>query len=887
MKLGRCVRSMEKADFRDFVETVRERSDIVEVIGAHIHLDRHNKALCPFHDETNPSFSVDPKRGIFKCFGCSTYGDVFTFLQHHLKMTFWESLTMLAEQAGIPLPNMTPEKRKRIIDNRTIADIRFETAKFYHQGLTTEADNYLTEERRFTKETISRFMIGYANGGLRKHLVEECRFLLQLCLEAGVLKRDDNGKVRDYFYKRIIFPNLKHGRVVHLTGRSLNDQGPKYIHLPGEIQYLYNEDALYDKEVLITEGIPDCLSEVQAGYSAVAVLGTHQFKEEHRARFKPCTTVYVLMDGDDAGKQAAKKIGRILADKAIIVELPDKLDLNDYLKNHSQDDLRELKESGKAFLDLEVERLKACPENRRLEKIQEFLPVLADVSEFQRKHYTDVISREFKITKKTIKSYIQASRIQESQTEEGEQVEDKPSYTDQEEQEALELLKDPNLLERFNKMTEKLGCVGEENNKVMLYLAFTSRILDDPISLYIKGDSSGGKSFLVDVVSRFFPAEDVLAFTTITTKALYHRTDNLSHKVLIIYEREGAEESDYSIRSLQSEKKLTISLPVKDPETGRFETVDLEIMGPVAVIETTTKSHLHPENETRCFTLFIDDSEEQTKRIHKALITRYSGVRLPDLAELRVWQAAQKELKPHPVWIPYWKHLKFPTQPLRMRRDFLRFLTLIAVSTLLYQHQRQKATRDGVEYLIAGVEDYATAFVLGSSALGRAIKQLSPKAEELLDRVKSSVDGDLSKLLTRRDIRELVGWEHKTVVKYVKECVGQGVLEIGEGGNGKTYKYRFIKSPDETGGVLLHPRELQRLIETEELSNLSTPIQNADGQVNALNKSELDQPIQAIQRRTVPVTESPPVADEEEQLPLPLTNGQVGQVDSSDCTPNN
>ncbi|NIN92529.1 DNA primase, partial [bacterium] len=114
--------------------------------------------------------------------------------------------------------------------------------------------------------------------------------------------------------------------------------------------------------------------------------------------------------------------------------------------------------------------------------------------------------------------------------------------------------------------------------------------------MIVKGESSAGKSYLVSSVSQFFPEEDILEFTALTPKALFHRKDNIKHKALIVYERSGAEESDYSIRTLQSEKKLIFSTPVKDPLTGNFETQDIEIEGPIAYIETTTRSHIHPEN---------------------------------------------------------------------------------------------------------------------------------------------------------------------------------------------------------------------------------------------------------------------------------------------------
>lgn len=345
---------MKDIEFRDLIEKAREQTDIVQIIGQRITLDCHNKALCPFHEEKTPSFSVNSKEQYFHCFGCGAGGDVFSFLEHFENKPFIEVLTDLANQAGISLPMQTSEDRQRIIEIRAIEDILTETARFYHQGLTREVQDYLTKERGFTEETISRFQIGYANGKLREHLIDECKFSLDLCLKAGVLKKAEGDSVRDYFYHHIIFPNLKRARVVHISGRRLDGQKPKYLHLPGEIHYLLNEDALLNKEVIITEGAPDCLSAVQSGYPAVATLGASNFKTEYLPRFSRCEMIYLSLDGDEAGKEGALKIGGLIGDRARIVQLPGGLDLNDYLKDHTREDFDSLVASAMPILKYEL-----------------------------------------------------------------------------------------------------------------------------------------------------------------------------------------------------------------------------------------------------------------------------------------------------------------------------------------------------------------------------------------------------------------------------------------------------------------------------------------------------------------------------------------------------
>jgi len=830
------------------LETIKRNLDIVAVISEHLTLDSHLKALCPFHTENTPSFSVNQKGQYFHCFGCGVGGDVFRFIELYEKKHFGEVLSMLAERAGISLSEFTRDDHRSINEGRLIEEILTETAEFYHKSLTKEAEDYLQKQRGFTSETTTRFRLGFAQGGLRKRLVDDCQFPLDLCLKSGVLKNDKNGTFRDYFYNRIVFPNRTRGRVVFLTGRVLDDRKPKYLNLPGEINHLFNEDELFNNEIILVEGAPDCITLIQNGFHAVGLPGASGFKTEFAEKFRKNERVYVCLDSDDAGKSAAMKIGEILADKAIIVSMPEGLDINDYSKTNSTDDFQKLLDAGKSYLDIEIENIKASPSNTQLDKIKKFLPNLACLDEFRRSHYIDMIKKNFDISKKTIAAGIQRREIApigDTQTANNEEQE--PPYTNEERDEALSLLKDPGLLGRLIQSSEKLGCVGEENNQIIIFLTLLSRILEDPISLIVKGDSSGGKSFLVETMSQFFPSDQILAFTLITPKALYHRKDDLSHKALIVYERPGAEESDYSIRTLQSEKKLIISMAVKDKETGRFETIDQEVSGPVAYIETTTQTHLHSENETRCFEVFIDDSEEQTSKIQAMQRKKYGMQEVAKRDEVKVWMVAQHLLKPFPVVVPFIDLIKFPSKPLRVRRDFPRFMTMIEVSAILHQHQRKREIINGIEYLVADIEDYAVAFRLTSNILGQTIKQISPRAEQLIHAIENHMEDFEDSTFTRREIADLMEWDIKTITKYISECEKLGLLDVDSGGRGTSYKYRFIRLPAEQDNLLVHPDQLRDSYEADSSSKKGRVIQKVFGEANPLGTKGLSQPRQDIQ----------------------------------------
>ncbi|MFC1715625.1 DNA primase [Candidatus Poribacteria bacterium] len=401
--------AMRDSEFRELIERIKDQTDIVQIIGQHVALDQHNKALCPFHEEKTPSFSVNSEERYFHCFGCGKGGDVIKFLELYEKMPFMEAISELARQLGLSLPNLTDEDRDRIKKEQMIEGILKDTAQFYHKNLTPEVRKYLIEERGFTAETISRFQIGYAAGGLRAYPVDRHKLPVDLCIRAGVLKETDEGSLKDYFYKRIIFPNLKRGRVVHLSGRSLDEQKPKYLHLPGEIRYLYNEDALTNKEVYIVEGIPDCLSAVQAGYPAVAILGSSGFKPGYVPKFTRCETIYVCLDGDEAGKNGALKIGGLIGERAKIIQLPEGLDLNDYLREHPVEDFAELAANAKGIISYELSFIPSDTDKTVLpQKLDPILKKLALMEKVQADAYLSYgIKSHFGLNREDIVGYRQ------------------------------------------------------------------------------------------------------------------------------------------------------------------------------------------------------------------------------------------------------------------------------------------------------------------------------------------------------------------------------------------------------------------------------------------------------------------------------------------------
>lgn len=385
------------------------------------------------------------------------------------------------------------------------------------------------------------------------------------------------------------------------------------------------------------------------------------------------------------------------------------------------------------------------------------------------------------------------------------------SLSEGEKQEALVLLQNPNVLLEFLQDTEKLGFVGEEDNKTYLLLAYTSRLLDSPINTTIKGESAAGKNYETESVADFIPPESVIKLTGATAKAFFYTTQSLKHKVILIAERPGAEDSDYSIRTMQSEKRIVFWVPQKGQD-GKIKTEEKIVEGPAAFVETTTKTHLHPENETRNFDIYVDDSEAHTEKVFEAQDRRYTNPMHPELKQriLKRWHNAQRLLQPYPVLIPFVRKITFPAKPLRVRRDRPRFMGLIEASAVLHQHQREKRELDGISYLVASTKDYAIARELAVPILKHVLRGATPKCVQLVQAAQGI--GQEGNQFTRADLESELKWDRKTVDKYLKEALRLGCIdkaEEGGRGRGNASRFTFAKPVEEVDVPLPDPATLE------------------------------------------------------------------------------
>jgi DNA primase catalytic core len=385
----------------------------------------------------------------------------------------------------------------------------------------------------------------------------------------------------------------------------------------------------------------------------------------------------------------------------------------------------------------------------------------------------------------------------------------RPPIAEPDHQDAIALLKSPQLLDRILADFERCGIVGEETNKLVGYLAATSRKLDAPLAVMVQSSSAAGKSSLMEAVLALMPDEDKVQYSAMTGQALFYMSSiNLKHKILALAEEEGASRASYALKLLQSEGVLTIASTGKNPETGELVTQEYKVEGPVMIFSTTTAIDHDEELMNRCLTIGVDESREQTRAIHKlqrqkrtldGLFAKKAKERI-----VKQHQNAQRLLRPLAVRNPYADDLTFPDERTRLRRDHEKYLTLIDTIALLHQYQRPIKTTDYdgeiIEYVEVTLDDIAMATRLAHDALGRSLDELHPQTRRLLLLIDELVREAGTRLaiartdyrFSRRDVREQTGWSDTQLRLHLDRLVGLEYLLVHRGGRGQSFVYELL-----------------------------------------------------------------------------------------------
>lgn len=348
----------------ELVEEVRMKNDIVDVISGYVKLQKKGAShfgLCPFHNEKSPSFSVSGAKQMYYCFGCGAGGNVFTFIMNYENYTFGEAVKMLAERAGVNLPEVeySEEMRKKENHRARLLEANKEAAKYFYYQLRAKQGElgyrYLTS-RQLSAETMKKFGLGFANktsDDLTKYLKQK-GFDERLLEEAGLSSYDEQRGSHDKFWNRVMFPiqDINH-RVIGFGGRVMGEGEPKYLNSP--------ETPIFDKSrnlfglnfartartgnMILCEGYMDVISMHQAGFTqAVASLGTAFTSGQANLLKRYTENVLLAYDSDGAGVKAALRAIGILREAGLtgkVIDLKPHKDPDEFIKEEGVDAFQE------------------------------------------------------------------------------------------------------------------------------------------------------------------------------------------------------------------------------------------------------------------------------------------------------------------------------------------------------------------------------------------------------------------------------------------------------------------------------------------------------------------------------------------------------------------
>jgi DNA primase len=371
-------------------------------------------------------------------------------------------------------------------------------------------------------------------------------------------------------------------------------------------------------------------------------------------------------------------------------------------------------------------------------------------------------------------------------------TEERVQLTPAQRQAAIQYLKQANLLERTGEDIGRSGIVGEETNRLIAWLVYSSRKLSIPLHLMFLGSTGSGKTWLQERVSELIPPEDKIEITQITENAFYYfRQDELRHRLLLIEDLDGAESALYPLRELQSKRRISKTVTLKDSK-GNLKTITLTVEGPVSVSGCTTRERLYEDNANRCLLLHIDGSKAQDTRILDYQTRAAAGeVNRENEQHIRQQlQQVQRVLMPVQVINPYAKYLQLPEQVFKPRRTMTLLLAFIEAVTFYHQYQRPvKRDGQGHPYIETTAGDVEAAFRLLRDVLFSKSDELTKASRGFLELLKVILKEQGKTSFHAREIRRELRIAPTTLKRHLSELERYGYLKVNRSARYAKYEY--------------------------------------------------------------------------------------------------
>jgi DNA primase catalytic core len=653
----------------------------IETILSHynIHLDKHNKTYCPFHEDKTPSFTVYPQTNSFHCFGCDTSGDTIEFIQLKEKCTKHEAILKAQDFVGIQpeIDSITtqPEPIPELPRLAVLSKIAQDTQASYKR--TQGAQEYI-KSRNLNPDKLE---IGYIGRELGKGWNSA---LQQSGLKLGLLKPNKQNGIAPKFTQCVVFfTKNEKGQVVDIYARSIvatsDAQTGKHFYLNGHHQGIYPHYPNVDtKKLILTECIIDCatlqqIESISNEYSLIALFGVNGLTneiEESIKSLKELNEIILFFDGDKAGKEAIPKHAKFLYDlkpevKISFVETPENEDINSLSQGHDIALFTHLLSERKQFFLLtekqsdKKEKLNTSPlnttnPNKLIYQTSELrftiwggiekdnlhrlkVNLLVEHTAESLKYYQDDVnlysngqlqrfikgvaeelecsSTVVKNTLRELSTHLAEFRLKLSEAEQKVLQPKVYQMSKEEEREALSFLKGKQLVRNTLVTIEKTGLVGEQKNGLLLFFLYLSRLMDEPLHAIIFGKSGSGKTYLQTRVSECLPEESLRTVTSLTENTLYYSSKDFWKHKVLLIEDLEGVYNAFLPLREFMSKQSISKLTTDKDAKGNNVQKLLTVEGPICVSGATTQESIYEDNANRSFLLIIDESQSHLNEV--------------------------------------------------------------------------------------------------------------------------------------------------------------------------------------------------------------------------------------------------------------------------------
>lgn len=447
-----------------------------------------------------------------------------------------------------------------------------------------------------------------------------------------------------------------------------------------------------------------------------------------------------------------------------------------------------------------------------------------------------------------ITNELERYRLQQIENKQQEQNKIIKPLTDKEREAAIQFLQSKNLLQQTNELIGRSGIVGEELNRLIMWLIYTSRKTNKPLHIISMGSSGTGKSHLQEKVAELMPDEDKIEITALTENAFYYFDKaELGHKLILIEDLDGILSALYPLRELQSKQRISKTVTIKD-KNGNTKTIHLKVYGPVCIAGCTTKESLYEDNANRCFLIHLDETSEQDDRVMN-MQRKISAGKINTTEQqqaIQLLQNVQRILQPVIVINPYAELLQIPKEVFKQRRTNAHYLAFIEVVTFYNQYQRRWTDDNTGEiiyepgndvppsgsraFIETTIEDIEQANALMKQILLRKSDELNGATRNYFEELKAYLLKSNQSSFTGTSIRNQLRIPISSVKRYHAALLASGMIKKVESRNTKAYHYEIVSKEEYT--------KLQSSISTALDEALNKVKQQSNGSTSAHKQSE-------------------------------------------------